>query len=98
MLPTADKPLVKGHNFFVPWHVGVLLNRATDGAVHVRCGVLASMRDTRYNVKCVVHGKSTVLVWDGSSTGSASTTALCELASAISPSHSIGSMQTGICS
>ena len=45
ILPTADKPLVNGHNFFVPGHVGdVLLNRATGGAVHVRCGVFASVR------------------------------------------------------
>ena len=47
MLPTADKPLVKGHNFFASGHIGeVLLNRATDGTVHVRFGVLASMCDT----------------------------------------------------
>ena len=88
-----------GHNLFAPGHVGeVLLNRATDGTVHVRCGVLASVRDARYDVKCVVDGTSTVLVWDGSSTGSSSMTALCELASAISPSYSIGSLQTGKCS
>ena len=59
MLPTADKPLMKGHNFFASGNVGeVLLNRSSCGAVHVRCGVLASMRDTRYNVKCILDGES----------------------------------------
>ena len=59
MLPTTDKPLVKGHNFLASGNVGeVLLNRTSCGAVHVRCGVLASMRDTRYNVKCILDGES----------------------------------------
>ena len=42
-------------------HVGEgLLNRATGGSVRVRCRVFASVRDARYDVKCVVDGKSSV--------------------------------------
>ena len=59
MLPTAEKPLVKGYNFFASGNVGeVLLNCAADGAVHIRSGVLASMREIRYDVKCVIDGQS----------------------------------------
>ena len=59
MLPTADKPLVKGHNFSVSSNVGeVILYRA---AVHVRCDMLASMRDTRYDVKRVIDGESSLI-------------------------------------
>ena len=62
MLPTADKPLVKGHNFFASGNVGeVLLNRVACGAVHVRCDVLAAMRDTRYDVRCVIDRESSLI-------------------------------------
>ena len=55
-LPTADKPLVKGYNFFASGHVGeihVLVND-DNGIVHVKTTVLASMRETRYDVSCVL--------------------------------------------
>ena len=59
LLPIADKPLVKGHNFFASGNVGeVKLNCASDSAVHVRCGVLASMRDVRYDVQCIIDGQT----------------------------------------
>ena len=59
LLPIADKPLVKGHNFFASGNVGeVKLNCAPDNAVHIRCGVLASMRDVRYDVQCVIDGQT----------------------------------------
>ena len=46
LLPIADKPLVKGHNFFASGNVGeVKLNCASDSAVHVRCGATVSSRD-----------------------------------------------------
>ena len=62
MLPTADKPLVKGHNFFASGNVGeVMLNRVACGAIHIRCDVLASMRDIRYDVKCVIDGESSLV-------------------------------------
>ena len=62
MLRTADKPLVKGHNSFVLSNVGeVILYRAACGAVHVRCDMLASMRDTRYDVKRVIDGESSLV-------------------------------------
>ena len=58
MLPMAEKPLVKGHNFFASDNVGeVLLNCAADGVVHIRSGVLALMREIRYDVKCVIDGQ-----------------------------------------
>ena len=62
MLPTADKHLVKGHNSFVSSNVGeVMLNHVACGAVHVRCDILASMRDTRYDVKRVIDGESSLI-------------------------------------
>ena len=37
MLPTADKPLMKGQNFFASGNVGeVLLNHTSCDAMHVR--------------------------------------------------------------
>ena len=53
-LPTADKPLVKGYNFFASGHVGEILVNDDNGIVHVRTTVLASMRETRYDVSCVL--------------------------------------------
>ena len=56
---------MNGHTFLAPGHVReVLLNHTTGGAVRVRCGAPASVRDTRYDVKCVVD-KQNQQVWFG---------------------------------
>ena len=52
-LPTADKPLLKGFNFFASGHVGEIVINC-DSVTHIRTTVLASMREIRYDVKCAL--------------------------------------------
>ena len=61
-LPTADKPLVKGYNFFASGHVGEILINTDNGIVYVWTTVLASMRETRYDVNCVLQEATGLIV------------------------------------
>ena len=61
-LPVADKPLVKGYNFFASGHVGEILVNSCDGVFHMRTTVLASMREERYDVTCAVDEKTGLII------------------------------------
>lgn len=61
-LPTAEKPLVKGHNFFASGNVGEILVNLAEKFTHIRTTVLASMRNTKYDVKVVLDNKTGLVV------------------------------------
>jgi len=61
-LPTAAKPLVKGYNFFASGHVGEIMLNPSKTYIHFRTAVLASMRDTKYDVKLVLENKKGLVV------------------------------------
>ena len=62
ILPVAEKPLVKGHNFFASGNVGEILINDGGSVVHVRTGVLASMREVRYDVKSTIDNKTGLVI------------------------------------
>ena len=62
ILPVAEKPLVKGHNFFAYGNVGEILINDGCSVVHVRTDVLASMREIRYDVKCTIDNKTGLVI------------------------------------
>ena len=61
-LPVADKPLVKGFNFFASGNVGEILVNDNGLVIHIRTGVLASMREVRYDVKCAIDNQTGLVV------------------------------------
>lgn len=61
-LPTADKPLTKGFNFYGSGHVQEIKVNNTDGHCHVWSSVMASMKDKTYLSKIVLEGTSGVIL------------------------------------
>ena len=61
-LPVADKPLVKGYNFFASGHVGEILVNSFNQVFHIRTTVLASMREERYDVTCALDEQTGLVI------------------------------------
>ncbi len=61
-LPVAEKPLVKGYNFYGSGHVTEIKVNVTDGYCHVWSKVYASMKDQLYLSKIVLEGASGLVI------------------------------------
>jgi len=53
-LPTAEKPLRKGYNFFASGHVDDVKLNPLENITHIRATVLSSMKESKYKTNLVL--------------------------------------------
>jgi len=61
-LPTAEKPLRKGYNFFASGHVDQVKINTMENVRHLSAVVLSSMKKDQYKVKIVLDNKSGLVI------------------------------------
>ena len=61
-LPTAEKPLRKGFNFYGSGHVKEIRFRPVTSVTHVKASVMASMRNTVYLISVTIENETSLVL------------------------------------